>query len=487
MIHLRRTGIRRRLALLYTGIFALCLTVFCTWLFQDFQRKQIAAFDTMLFNYTVDLTVNLEMDSAGRLFVVGSNSPEAGKFLPFGRSFIEFRNIRGERILSSRSLNDRDLPLGTDVLRRIGQERAVFAYVSADSLGVASSSPNLRLLTYWADRSTWAEPLIIQVAVPLDLPNQERRDLLWFFLIAIPTSLLIAALAGMWMSKFALRPVHEMTVNARGITGVENLKTRIPVPEANDEIRELAETFNGLLERLDRAFTSQDRFISNASHQLKTPLTILQGEIDLLRKSGVQGAELSSGLDSVADEIKRLIHLVQDLLLLARLEAGRDTLAFESVSLDDVLMKVVSRIQKLARNKDVQITTHFAAEKPGDELDVTVKGDEELIDSMLENFVENAVKYAPPRSIVALEMRSRPQGVEVTVRDSGPGISQELAGKIFERFTRGEPSSIVPGSGLGLSIAAEIARLHNVGIDLKSDGRDKGTAVKLTFPPEPNA
>jgi signal transduction histidine kinase len=102
---------------------------------------------------------------------------------------------------------------------------------------------------------------------------------------------------------------------------------------------------------------------------------------------------------------------------------------------------------------------------------------------MLENFVENAVKYAPPKSIVALEMRSREQGVEVTVKDTGPGISQELASKIFERFTRGEPSSIVPGSGLGLSIAAEIARLHNVNIDLKSDGRDKGTAVKLTFPP----
>ena len=102
---------------------------------------------------------------------------------------------------------------------------------------------------------------------------------------------------------------------------------------------------------------------------------------------------------------------------------------------------------------------------------------------MFENFIENAVKYAPADSLVDLEMRSCPSGVEVRVRDYGRGISKDLEAQVFERFKRGVPSDVIPGSGLGLSIAAEIARLHNVKVDLKSEGQGLGTTVTLTFPP----
>src|SRR6185295_11367846 len=111
-------------------------------------------------------------------------------------------------------------------------------------------------------------------------------------LLGIPSFLLIAGFAGVWMSRRALKPVHDMTQKAAGITGVGNLKERIPVPIQMDEIRELAVTFNGLLERLDKAFASQDRFVSNASHQLRTPLTILKGELELLRKGSASAEEL---------------------------------------------------------------------------------------------------------------------------------------------------------------------------------------------------
>src|SRR5262249_53097973 len=148
-----------------------------------------------------------------------------------------------------------------------------------------------------------------------------------------------------WMSRRALKPVHDMTLKARSITGVEKLKERIPVPATADEISELAQTFNSLLDRLDRAFTSQDRFISNASHQLKTPLTILKNELHLLKRAQAAGADLGTGLESAAQEIQRLILLVQDLLLLARLEAGKDTITFTAVRLDEVMMQVVARLE----------------------------------------------------------------------------------------------------------------------------------------------
>jgi signal transduction histidine kinase len=259
------------------------------------------------------------------------------------------------------------------------------------------------------------------------------------------------------------------------------LKERIPVPAPDDEIRELAMTFNGLLDRLDKAFASQDRFVANASHQLRTPLTILKGELELMRKANPPLEEMKTGMESVGVEINRLIQLVQDLLLLARLEAGRDSITFKPVRLDEVVMRVVSRLQKLAHKKQVKISTHFAADIPGAELDVEVQGDEDLLDSMLENFVENAVKYSPAGSVVELSMKVFPTWIEVNVQDAGPGIPSDLSQKIFERFTRVQPSQMVPGSGLGLSIASEIAHLHGIKIDLKSHKSEGGTVVRLTF------
>jgi signal transduction histidine kinase len=303
-----------------------------------------------------------------------------------------------------------------------------------------------------------------------------------FFALAIPTFLLIAGVAGVWMSKHALIPVHNITLKARGITGVENLKERIPVPEAQDEIHELAQTFNDLLNRLDLAFASQDRFVSNASHQLKTPLTILKGELELLRKGEMKGPELEAALDSASAEINRLIQLVQDLLLLARLEAGRDTISLKPSRLDEILLKAVARLQKLAQKKRVQINTQFVAEGDESELDAEVLGDDDLIDSMIENFLENAIKYSPSDSTVDVVMRTGPHSVLVQIRDAGPGVPPELRQKVFERFQRVEPSNIIPGSGLGLSIAAEIARIHNVTIQLSEPEKKTGTVISLSFP-----
>jgi signal transduction histidine kinase len=484
MIAFRQQGIRRRLALLYLSIFATGLSVFCALLFQYFQRVQIQAFDTTLYNFAVDISTNLEMDFVGRLFVVNSSVSEAGKLFPFhlGGSFLEIRDSRGKVLLHSRSLKENNLPLDASTLERIEKERAMFQTVSASRLGIQSHSPDFRLLTYYTHHKDWREPLILLVAVPLDLPHQERRDLLLFFLVGIPTFLIIAGVAGIWMSKRALLPVHQMTQKALGITGVEKLQERIPVPEAKDEIRELAETFNGLLDRLDRAFASQDRFVSNASHQLKTPLTILKGELEMLRKGQPSDIELKSTLDSAASEINRLIVLVQDLLLLARLEGGRDTIGLKPARLDEVLIQSVARVQKIAKNKRVQISTQFTADVPGKELDSEVLADEELLDSMIENFIENAVKYAPVDSIVEVIMRTGTSEAQVLIRDQGPGVPKEMRATVFERFTRVEPSNIIPGSGLGLSIASEIARLHNVLIEMGAGENDKGTVITLTFP-----
>jgi signal transduction histidine kinase len=176
---------------------------------------------------------------------------------------------------------------------------------------------------------------------------------------------------------------------------------------------------------------------------------------------------------------------VQDLLLLARLEAGKDTITLASVRLDEVVLQVVARLNKLCTERKLALKTQFTSEKPGEELDVVVNGDEELLDSMIENFVENAIKYAPNGTDVELTLKVVDHAVELRIRDHGPGIPEEMRLKIFERFSRGKPSNEIPGSGLGLSIASEIARIHSVKIELSNPESGTGTVVRLTFPRMP--
>jgi signal transduction histidine kinase len=301
--------------------------------------------------------------------------------------------------------------------------------------------------------------------------------------VAIPILLAAAAIAGYSLSSSALREVKQMTHKAMSMGEVGHLGERIPVPDPEDEIRELAETFNGLLNRLEKAFNSQERFISNASHQLKTPLTILKGELEQIKKRHSTEADLTEFFKSASAEIEHMIHLVEDLLLLARLEAGKDTLTLQPVALDEVLLSVVSRIQKLAKEKRVQIHTSFLPESPDREFMAEVKGDEELLSCLFENLIENAVKYTPENSSVDVQLRSSDHRVELAVSDEGPGIPAENRQKIFERFQRGYPSSFVPGSGLGLSIASEIAHLHGLEIDVGDNRtREHGTRIGVSFP-----
>lgn len=271
-------------------------------------------------------------------------------------------------------------------------------------------------------------------------------------------------------------------MKARHMGAGGKLSDRIPVPPTDDEIRELALTFNGLLNRLERAFNSQERFISNASHQLKTPLTILKGELNLLNKRSPVIEDLREFAMSASSEIDHMIKLVEDLLLLARLEAGEDTLAVEPVALDEVLLNVVSRIQRLAEPRDIKIKTMFGAESAGGELDVEILGDEDLISCLLENLVENAVKYSPNGTEVRVMLYSTNRDIQIVVSDEGPGISSENKRKIFERFHRNHPSSFVAGSGLGLAIASEIAHLHagQIEVDGNDDGRP-GAKFTVTF------
>ena len=475
MIAWRRLGLRTRLAFLYCGIFAVVLTSFGIFLFQSFEQSQIKAFDATLFNFAVDITTNLEIDFIGRLYV---NVEEEGKVLPFhlGKSFLEIRDPGGRILLYSRSLHGEDLPFDESKVPELVEKKAIFRYIHV-------KGHELRLLNYWATRPDWVKPLIVQVAVPTDLPRQERQNLLLLLYIAIPILLGAAAISGFMMSRWALSEVKRMTQKAQHMGNEGSLSERIPVPKPKNEIQELAETFNELLGRLEKAFISQETFIANASHQLKTPLTILKGELEMIKKRQATASELEEFFKSASSEIEHMIDLVEDLLLLARLEAGRDTLTLRPVNLDEVLLNVVSRLQKLAKNKGVQIRTSFKSESPEAEFSAEALGDEELLSCLFENLIENAVKYTAENTSVDVKLSSNEERTELSISDEGPGIPPEKREKMFMRFQRGKPSSPIPGSGLGLAIASEIAQLHSLGIHVaENTARGHGTRIVVSFP-----
>tara|TARA_B100002051_G_C16738175_1_gene642578 strand:- start:3261 stop:3812 length:552 start_codon:yes stop_codon:yes gene_type:complete len=175
-----------------------------------------------------------------------------------------------------------------------------------------------------------------------------------------------------------------------------------------------------------------------------------------------------------------MINLVQDLLVLARVESGKDSISLNPVLLDEILLGAVARIQRLAEKKGIGIQTQFRSENVDEELDVEFLGDEELLRSMMENFLENAIKYSPDNSTVQVILESYPSQILIGIKDEGPGISSEDMQKIFDRFHRAQ-SGKISGSGLGLAVAQEIARIHGVKIDMNSH-LGSGTQVELIFP-----
>lgn len=471
-------GIRVQMALLYLSLSGAGLIFFCFFLFQNYLASQQESFDKALFNFAADVSSDLEVDFLGRLYSRNSTAEE-GKYFPFplGKSYLEIRDLRGDVLLISKSLRGRNLPPFTQQeVQKLKETKASFRTIRPD--GYRGSSSQLRLVRYLAFHEGWQEPLILQVAVPLDLLEEERRGLMWYFSIAIPIFLLIVGVSGVFLSRRALRPVQRIS---NRVKAMRDLKTRIPVPRTEDEISQLAQTFNGLLDRLEQAFVSQDRFIANASHQLKTPLTILKGELEMV-KSSKDPREIEEFLRSASGEINHMINLVQDLLLLARIESGKDSIVLDWVRVDEILLQVVSRLQKLATQKDITILTSFKSEVPNAELDVDFKGDEELLVSMLENFIENAIKYSPPEKTVNVTLESRHLEFIIEIEDEGPGIALSAQPNVFDRFQR-ERSSDAEGSGLGLSVAKEIAKLHEIEIEILSDPpHQTGTRVILTFP-----
>ncbi len=289
-------------------------------------------------------------------------------------------------------------------------------------------------------------------------PGGTLQTLVPGLLIAGPLTLLIAAAGGYWLASRAMRPVRSITLAAREI-GETDLHRRLRLGR-RDELGELAATFDGMLDRLEAAFARQRRFTADASHELRTPLTIVELEVTRALAARREPEEYARTLETIRAENATMTRLVNDLLTLARADAGHPQLRYGRVDLGDVALAVVERLAPLARERGVALEAGALPE-------VIVRGDAEYLAQMLGNLVENGIKYtAGVGSRVCVSVERVGEGLALLrVEDDGPGIDAAHLSHLFERFYRADEArshgaATPEGSGLGLAVVEWIAGEH---------------------------
>jgi signal transduction histidine kinase len=281
-------------------------------------------------------------------------------------------------------------------------------------------------------------------------------------LLLTPVVILLAGAGGHFMSRKALRPVALLATEAQRINE-RNLHHRLPVPDTKDEIAALSCTLNRMLERIDKAFTSVRTFTGNASHELRTPISLMRTEIEVALYRPRDTEEYRAILSRLHEETVRMTSLVENLLSLARADGGAETIVLAPIQLA-ALFRQVSGTWK---NATIHAMLDFRVEMP--ESDLTVLADGPGIRRMLSILLDNACKYTPPGGLITL--RANPAGgrIEISVQDSGIGIDPAYKERIFDRFFRVPTNGpLPPGSGLGLSLAMWIAQRHGTTLCLES-------------------
>lgn len=290
----------------------------------------------------------------------------------------------------------------------------------------------------------------------------------------VPSALLALA-GGWWLMRKALAPVTALTNAAEKIND-RNLHEKLPRTGNGDELDRLTEVFNAMTARLDGSFQRIREFTLHASHELKTPLTILHGEMETaLADSALNPAQREQWLSQL-DEIQRLARIVDGLTLLTKVDAGQVQLARAPVPLHELVREVFADAQILAQPRGVQVSLGACDE-------VVVNGDRHRLRQLLLNLADNAVKYCEPQGAVRIELRAGNAAGKFTITNTGPGIPPEQLARVFEPFFRGDASHHrgVDGCGLGLSIARWIATAHDGEIKIASEP-GKLTNVTVSIP-----
>jgi len=314
---------------------------------------------------------------------------------------------------------------------------------------------------------------IVQVASPLSQLHNVYRNLRFSLLFLLPLTVIVTGLTGIFLVQLTLRPVNQMIETIHQITA-ENLKLRLKMPGTKDEIEALAQTFNEMITRLDEAFTSQRQFMEDISHELKTPLSVLKGELEVTLKRIRSTHEYETTLHSSLEEVNHLAGMVESLLTLARFDAKTTTLQAQKLDLNVLVKEAVEAIQVLAVQKNIDLQYNSAHS-------VEIVADKNQLKRLVLNILDNAIKYTPEAGNIFVDLRQQKDSVNIEITDTGIGIPESELPYIFDRFYRVDKSRSSVGFGLGLSIAKSIAMAHGGNIFARAN-HPQGTVFTISLP-----
>ena len=419
---------------------------------------------------TIDQSLRGRADDVAALVRQSDSGLGAGsgtRLVEEEESFAQVLGRSGAVVDSTPLVGDRPLLTGAQL------DRAAAETISVDRPGVPGSDDPVRLLATPVDGQEGR--VVVVVGASLEGRGEALGGLLTQLLIGGPIALLLASLAAYGLASAALRPVEAMRCEAEAVSASEPGR-RLPVPRAGDEVGRLGETLNTMLGRLESALARERRFVSDASHELRTPLAALRTELELgLRRKRTQG-ELEDALRSASEEADRLSQLADDLLVLARSDEGRLPVRPERLAAGELLAGVRERYARRSAEADrpLEIRNEEGLELSADRL---------RTEQALGNLVENALRHGRGRIVLGGERRDG--GVELHVRDEGPGFAPEFIDLAFDPFSRADAARSGPGAGLGLAIVDVIARAHGGAAHVVN--RDGGADVWLEFPDAPGA
>jgi heavy metal sensor kinase len=316
----------------------------------------------------------------------------------------------------------------------------------------------------------------VEMGIPADDVVETLHLFRFYLLMFAPLLLLVAAGGGYWLSRRALSPVDALVRTAREVSGT-NLNSRLQKLNTGDELQRLSDTLNEMLDRIESAFLRITQFTADASHELRTPVSLIRTEAELALRRSRGEAEYQESLRHILLEAERTTVLIEQLLSMARADSGREALHLQPVDLRQTLRSLVDGWRQVATIRDLQFSASL------DAAETFVMGDETLLRRLADILLDNAFKYTPSPGSVHLSLGSKGECAVIAVQDSGMGVAEEDQGKIFERFYRVDKarSRAQGGAGLGLAIAQWIVTQHRGSIGVESR-LDHGATFRVELP-----
>jgi heavy metal sensor kinase len=391
-----------------------------------------------------------------------------------GGAYVQLLTLGGEVRCASSNLRKLRLPQSTAALQGSAGGEALFETVHVKELSAEGTSTAkgrlhgwesgpVRLLFYPVSRT--GEPVqLIQVGVSMATQSEALRQLRLILLVFSPVALLLLSLSSWFLAGRALGPVN-LIIGSAGRINADNLAMRLPVQGAGNEMARLAETINAMLGRLEESFKKVKQFAGDASHELRTPLAILRGETEVTLRWARSPEEYRLALESNLEEIDRMGRIIDDLLALARSDAGQMPLAIKEISLSDLLQEMYLQGKTLGEGKNIDILLLLDVHE-----EIRLRGDELRLRQIFLNLISNGIKYTPAGGRVEIELGIDGEQAVVSIRDNGIGIPPQHLPHIFDRFYRIDKARNREdgGTGLGLAITKAIVEAHDGRISVAS-------------------